>query len=126
MKIRKVFKIMGISIAALLLLLGILFFILISKGCSITIGHCLIADNGSYLLVDENSPIVMSSKSESMFSNLSTGDKIFVIHSGVETSYPAQTGVYFCLKLGSGDISDISEDVIHKLIELGWLYYVIE
>lgn len=107
----------GVLLAAILLFFGIILY----KGMGITIGRCLIADNGSYLLIDDDSPIVMSSDSEKMFSKLSSGDKILVVHSGVNESYPGSTGVYLCLKLTNGDIYEIPARVIMDLTELGWL-----
>lgn len=108
-----------IFIAGIIVTLGIVS----ARGYSLTIGRCLIASDGSYMLIDDNSPIVMSDQSigGNLFRNLSTGDKILVLHDGVEESYPGRTGAYGCIRLGSGDISDISENVIEQLSELGWL-----
>lgn len=102
----------------------VMFFgVMLHQGRGLTIGRCLVAENGSYMLIDENSPIVMSDRSsgKDLFSGLSTGDKILVIHDGIAESYPGQTGAYFCLRLSKGDISHISEEVITSLKELGWL-----
>lgn len=97
--------------------------VMLHQGRGLTIGRCLVAENGSYMLIDENSPIVMSDRSsgKDLFFGLSTGDKILVIHDGIAESYPGQTGAYFCLRLSKGDISNISEEVITSLKELGWL-----
>lgn len=110
------------------LLLGVLTVVivlgmLLHQGRGLTIGRCLVAENGSYMLIEENSPIVMSDRSseKDLFSGLSTGDKILVVHDGIAESYPGQTGAYFCLRLSKGDISDIPKEVITSLRELGWL-----
>ena len=93
------------------------------RGNGITVGRCLVADNGSYLLITENSPIRMSARggNTAMFDRLETGDRILVIHDGIAESYPGKTGVYFCMRLGSGTVMDIPETVIGSLTELGWL-----
>ena len=81
----------------------------------------LIADNGSVMLIDDNSPIVLSVKNPDSLENLSTGDKILVFHDGIRESYPAQTFAQFVMKLGSGTEADIPADVITQLRELGWI-----
>ncbi|MBQ8804611.1 MAG: hypothetical protein IJZ53_13365 [Tyzzerella sp.] len=110
----------------ILIVFGILvfgLFIMYRYSLGITVGRCLVAVDGSYLLVDDNSPTKISncSSNEELFSNLKTGDKILVVHDGVNESYPGQTGAYFCLRLGGGSIDDISDEVISELTELGWL-----
>lgn len=86
-----------------------------------TVGRCLIADNGSILLIDGNSPIVLSTKDPDMLKNLSTGDKIMVFHDGVRESYPAQTLAKMVIKLGGGTKADIPAEVLSQLAELGWI-----
>lgn len=116
------------NISALLLLgliLGCLaalgFFLL--RGVGVTVGRCLITDNGACLLVVDNSPIVLSHQGtdEAPYASLQTGDKLFVLHDGIQETYPAKTDVYFCLRVGSGSIEDIPDQVITGLAELGWL-----
>ena len=97
--------------------------IMTAKGYGISVGNFLPSSNGSTLIVVDNSPIRMSnlSDNEDLFSKCSTGDKLLVVHSGIAESYPAQSGAYFILKLGEGDITDINDEVIEELTELGWL-----
>lgn len=115
--LKTLLSIIGIILLSFIILLGILIY----KGAGITIGRCLIANNDSYMLIDDNSPIVMSTNHTNIFRNLTTGDKILVIHSVVNESYPGGTGAYFCMKLADGDISDIPDQVIETLTEMGWL-----
>ncbi|MBQ8812930.1 MAG: hypothetical protein IJZ85_00310 [Lachnospiraceae bacterium] len=93
------------------------------KGNGITVGRCLVADNGSYLLIAGDSPINMSARggNTEMFDKMETGDKILVVHDGIAESYPGKTGVYFCMRLGDGSMDDIPQTVIDGLTELGWL-----
>lgn len=93
------------------------------KGYGITQGRCLITATGSYMLIDENnSPIEMSNRSEKdIFADLSSGDEILVLHDGIQESYPAGTGAYYCKKLNDGKPEDIPTSVIKSLTELGWL-----
>ena len=97
--------------------------IIIAKGYGVTEGRCLITASGSYILIDENnSPIVMSNQSEKdIFADLSSGDEILVLHDGIQESYPAGTGAYYCRKLSDGKTEDIPQAVIDSLTEMGWL-----
>ncbi|MBQ8474750.1 MAG: hypothetical protein IJ499_03700 [Clostridia bacterium] len=86
-------------------------------------GLYLKTSNGTHMLISENTPISLSDKTEdsNSFGGLSDGDKIMVLHDGIAESYPAQTGVYSIKKLSDGQPSDIPEEVINSLTELGWL-----
>lgn len=107
----------GIILCAVILVCGFLL-----RGKSITVGRYL-SSNGGDMLIDGSSPIVMSdlSAKQALFDNLQSGDKILVVHNGVNESYPGQTGAYFCMKLEGGNDSDIPREVITSLTELGWL-----
>jgi len=58
-------------IMVIVCLVFVLFFVMYRFSLGITVGRCLVADNGSYLLIDENSPIRMS--------NYSANNKLFEI-----------------------------------------------
>lgn len=109
-----------VSVVICILVIGV--FILAGKGISPSVGLYLETDNGNMIILDK-SPIVMSTRSgnNDMFAKFDSGDKIFVIHDGIQESYPGGTGVYFSIKLADGHISDISESVLTELTELGWL-----
>lgn len=98
-------------------------FLLSYQGVSISTGVCLVTDNGSVFLIDNNSPIRLSDYSEKgdRLTSFKTGDKILAVHDGIQESYPASTGVLFCIKLGEGMESEIPELVILSLKELGWI-----
>lgn len=93
------------------------------KGYSVSEGRVLITDTGSYMIIIDNSPIVMSnrSKNEKIFEGLTNGDEIMIVHDGIQESYPAGTGVYYCIKLYDGEYKDLLEQVIVSLIELGYI-----
>lgn len=86
-------------------------------------GRYLTANNGAHLLILDHSPIQMSNQTgnESPFRNLTNGDRILVLHDGVETTYPARTGVYAVFRLSKGTAEDIPSSVKDDLTELGWL-----
>ncbi len=117
--------IISISIIAAVFILGIGAgaLMLSGNGVSVSTGRALISENGTCFLIKQNSPIRLSdySGSENRIPDLENGDKIFVIHSGINESYPASTGVYFCKKTADGKIEDIPEEVISSLKNLGWL-----
>ena len=104
-----------------LLICGVL--LMASRGMGISTGTCIEASNGRYLILLRGSPIAMHQRSgeENIFRNLDTGDKLLILHDGIAESYPGKTGVYLLLKLADGDASDVPEDVIGQLRELGWL-----
>lgn len=124
-------KILCIILAVFLLITAVVVIglgVMTSKGYGITEGRCLVTATGSYMLIDENnSPIEMSNQSEKdLFAELSSGDEILVIHDGIQESYPAGTGVYYCKKLSDGEPEDIPSSVIESLTELGWLSKKVE
>ncbi|MBR5234445.1 MAG: hypothetical protein IKW03_09570 [Clostridia bacterium] len=110
----------ALSIILCVIVIGV--FVLAGRGYSPSVGLFLRTDNGDMIILD-NSPIVMSARTgnDDMFAEYKSGDKIFVIHDGIQESYPGGTGVYFSIKLADGLESDIPEDVITQLIGLGWL-----
>ena len=99
--------------------------LMLQKGLSLSSGRCLLAENGTVLLVTEGGePIVLSNtrKRENLFSGLSTGDKILVLHDGVEETYPARTGAYALWKQADGSLADIPADTLRQLEEMGWQF----
>ena len=92
------------------------------RGRGITVGRCFAAENGSILLVDGTSPIRLSDRTGTALSaDLSTGDKILVLHDGVNETYPGSTGAYLCLRLGGGDLWDLDSETVGQLIQMGWI-----
>ena len=111
-----------VVVGLLLICAGILWY-MASHTLGFSVGRCLVADNGSYMFIDGNSPIVMSTRKdkEKMFAGLETGDKILILHDGIEESYPGGTGAYWCMKLEDGTQADIPAQVMEELTELGWI-----
>ncbi len=102
-------------------------FVMTEKGYGMSVGRALYAKDGSCMIVvDENSPIRMSDRSDggNLFDGISTGDKILVIHTAIAESYPAQTGVHWLMKIGEGDRDDIPEKIIEELTSMGWLSHI--
>ena len=104
----------------------IVFFIginlMISKGMGISTGLYLEAKNNTSMFIRDESPIQMSNRTDrELIDDLDIGDKILVIHTGIEETYPAKTGVYAIFKIKDGTTGDITQNVINQLIELGWL-----
>lgn len=113
---------LGILIVILLSCGGILWY-MSAHSLGISIGRFLMAERGTYMVIlDERSPVCMSNvkEKEGLFDGLENGDKILVLHDGIRESYPGGTGAYAVFKLKDGDISDISEQVLNELAELGW------
>lgn len=92
------------------------------RSWGITIGRYLRSDNGTSMMIRDNSPIQMSNRTErELFNGMENGDKIWVLHDGIAESYPGKTGVYAVIRLEKGSITDISQGVLDSLRELGWL-----
>ena len=90
-------------------------------------GVYLESKDGASILVRDSFPVVMSNRTEKdFFGTLNDGDKIFVIHDGINESYPGSTGVYVVFKLSDGTTRDIPQQILNQLIELGWIENVTE
>lgn len=94
-----------------------------ANSLSFSVGNALVADDGQYLLVLDDFPVCLSNvkNKENLFNNIDNGDKILVLHNGINDSYPGQTGAYVVFKLDDGAVSDISKSVLSQLTEMGWL-----
>lgn len=109
-----------IGVVVILFVIGIS--ILLNKGYGLSVGRYLEDKNGTAILVRGNTPILLSSQHNgNMFYKLDIGDRILVIHTGIEESYPAKTGTKAIFKIGNGSTDDIPQNVIDELTKLGWL-----
>lgn len=117
---RRVPIITVILVLAPFLIIG--FFAAVRSGYGCSVGRYLEASDRSGMVILGNAPVQMSNQTEwDLLAGLATGDKILVIHDGMDQSYPGRTGVYAVWKLGDGDRDDIPPTVVDSLIELGWL-----
>lgn len=112
---------LGLFAAALLLGLATMWY-LSGKSLGFSTGRCLILEDGTCLLILNNSPIVLSDRTEreNLFAGLDSGDELLILHDGIQESYPGRTGAYGVWKKADGDITDISLSVLTSLAELGW------
>lgn len=108
-------------VGGIVILLVVSIYILLNKGYGMSVGRYLEDRNGKAMFIRDRSPISMHNRTNwDLYSNLDTGDKIFVVHTGIAESYPGQTGVYAIFKLSNGTIADIPQNVIKELTKLGW------
>ena len=106
---------------AFFLLFIIVFFCLILSGKGINVGICARVEDGTSLLINKNSGVVMSPRNnEVMFDKLETGDRILIINDGIKESSPAVTGVYFYIKIGRGSFSEEQIRYLEWLKQNGW------
>lgn len=106
----------------LALLIGVAVGLMAFRPLGFSTGRCLVVDEDTVLLIQDNSPIVMHPRGSAwMLEGLATGDEILVLHDGIRESYPGSTGVYALVRLGGGSVEDIPEAVIEQLTQLGWL-----
>lgn len=79
--------------------------ILSTQGYSITTGRLYFADNGTYLIDNDDMAMRVSdcTNDADLFKGYQNGDKVILFHNGVEESYPAQTGGYYIIRTSKGD-----------------------
>ncbi len=119
---KKILIFLCVILSILILFSAVSVFVINRYSLSVSQGLYLSAENNAHMLIQMNSPIKMNNltDNEKLFEALSDGDEILVIHNGVQESYPGSTGVYTVFKLGDGELSDISQNVLAALSELGW------
>lgn len=87
-------------------------------------GYFLPCTNGAYLIVSDTigaATLTLAKDVNIDFSDLTVGDKIRIKHGVILESYPAQTDIYGIEKLADGELSDIPQDALSNLEQLGWL-----
>ncbi len=99
--------------------------IMSAKGYGVSIGRLYFADIGTYLIDSDDSAMLVSdqSKQQDLFSEYKNGDKILLIHDGVNESYPAQTGGYYIFRLAKGDGTYKPADEVigvTSITQIGW------
>lgn len=114
-------RIIAIALA-LFVLISFVYTIFFFDNLGVSVGYYL-STNGGAMLIDGNSPICMTSRSNNgnIFAGIKEGEKLLVVHDGINESYPASTGVYFIIKLGGASLDNIPIEVIASLTGLGWL-----
>lgn len=107
----------------ILLCIAVPIVFLVYNDYGVTIGRLLVSDAGN-MVIDGKTVIIMSDQSDDkdIFDGLRTGDKILVVHDGVEESLPARTGAYHIFRLAKGDESDIPEDAISSFVVKDYAY----
>lgn len=90
-----------------------------------TEGRALIALNregslSTLLVTEDGEAIVLTTEINDAFCGWSSGDRVRVTHDGVSETFPAQTEVYDYKTLAEGDWSDIPEETVTALKDLGW------
>ncbi|MGN0978053.1 MAG: hypothetical protein ACI4PH_08370 [Faecousia sp.] len=106
-----------VYIAFLTVMLCVSLVMALNPELTLSAGRCVRSKAGECFLVLDNTPVALSSRSGNpdFFNGLNTGDPVFVIHNGIQETFPAQTQAYLCLRLGSGGASDIPQDVMDGL-----------
>ncbi len=112
---KKWIVLLAVVLVVLLLVAAVLWW-MSARSIGFSTGRCLIAKNGSVLLIDGDTPTVLSGAPD----GLQTGDKLFVMHDGINETYPARTKTYFCLKLGN-ESTGFDIDMLQELEEMGWI-----
>ena len=88
------------------------------------VGRALVSGTSYLIIYDDGNFLVMNniSDDESIFDGITDGDKIEIVRNPeVAESYPAQCYVKKCKKLEDGNFSDLPQNAIDTLSELGWI-----
>ncbi|MGI6264429.1 MAG: hypothetical protein ACOYJY_03065, partial [Acutalibacteraceae bacterium] len=112
-------SIVGGVILLLVIALAVGWAVMSARGFALSTGRAMVTADGKVLLVDGSTVVELTARPD-VLPVLSTGDRIAVVHDGVEESYPARTAAYWCVKLGGGSEADLPADVLASLRELGW------
>jgi len=118
------------KVAVIFAILGILIIVgfagaafLKSRGMLQT-GTVVLSEGSCIFLSDDTrEPVIIynQTRNQELFAKLGSGDRVLILGDGtMMLSYPAQMNIYFCLRLDSGDLSDIPEETLEQLKELGW------
>lgn len=93
------------------------------NGLGFRAGRCIKTENGSCMLLMDNSPVVLSNHTlfDDPFGDYGTGDLLLVLHDGVNETYPGGTGAYFTLRLSRGTGGDVPREILDVLSEMGWI-----
>ncbi len=86
-----------------------------------SVGKVIEYEDDTVIFADDNTPVLVFDKTKngSLFSALTDGDKVLLLHDGIEETYPAKTGGYFVLRLKNGQRSDLPKEFIEALTEMG-------
>lgn len=86
-------------------------------------GYFMPCTGGSYLMIDDFGPteLLPENGDNSIFDNLTVGDKINVEHGEILLTYPPMTTVFNIEKISDGGISDIPAGIVAELKDMGWI-----
>ena len=115
-------KVIGLFVV-LALIVGGYFAVIALNSTTLTEGYSLKCENGSYMIIDERGSPIRYSFDKALGSDvekLTDGDRILIISDLINESYPGSTSARFILKLEDGKLSDIPEETLRSLSELGW------
>lgn len=90
---------------------------------TITEGYSLKCENDIHMIIDERGSPIRYSYNKALGTDvekLTDGDRILIISDLINESYPGSTSAHFILKLEDGDFSDIPEETLRSLADLGW------
>ena len=116
---KTIFRIALILLAVVLTAAAVLVFVGARQGIRFSEALYMETAHGHMLLIDDG-PVSVSGK-DSLFKNLTTGDRVLVAHGLIAESYPGQAKAYLCIKQADGTEEDIPEEVLDSLRDMGWI-----
>ncbi|MCM1167079.1 MAG: hypothetical protein NC299_06525 [Lachnospiraceae bacterium] len=122
--IKRTVTVILIVIASLLVIAAAGIGILAANRLTPAVGTYIAANGGTDMIFTDNSPCIMSNRTgnENVFGGLQTGDKILIVTTTDRIlPYPGQVDCYFCLRLGGGSLTDVPENHLEQLRDMGWL-----
>lgn len=113
-KNRTVVVIIAVVIAVCICVLFSAAGIMSAKGYGISVGRLYMDEFGNYLIDKDDNAMIISDRSgtKDLFADCANGDKVLIIHDGVEEVYPARTGGYRMVRLSKGDSGYVPDDEV--------------
>ena len=118
----KLLKVILIILLVFVLLVAAVFAVMKIMGLTVSVGRYVETDNGRPMLVVDEQPILLTSKSgNDWFAKMRSGDEILVVHEQMMAeTFPAQTNVYLAFRLAEGTLEMSPDEVVNQLEGLGW------
>ena len=92
----------------------------------VSVGYFIPFTGGNYMMINDSgsTELLTENGDNSIFDNLTAGDKIRVEHSEILLTYPSMTTAFKIEKISDGDISNIPTEIVSELEnlkDLGWI-----
>ncbi len=105
MKRKRILFLVITIIAVSVLAVFVFGYVISSRGYSLSYGRLYFTDSAVYLINKDNEAMMVYDDSEDaeLFKGYINGDRVVLLHGGIEDSYPSQTCGYYAFRYAMGD-----------------------